>query len=231
MLDLQGYGPSLIEGAWLTVQVALLSLALACALGMVTALAKLYGRRPLRWAATVYTTVIRSIPDLVLMFLIYFGGQRLVNDLAAAVGYQGYIDVSALIAGIVGIGFIYGAYMAETFRGAVMAVPAGQLEAGHAYGMSAWQVFARILLPQMVRHALPGFGNNWLVLLKTTALVSVIGLDDLVHKAGLAASATRLPFTFYTAVALAFLAFTTVSMLLLRWIERRYSAGFEAQEV
>jgi arginine/ornithine transport system permease protein len=106
-----------------------------------------------------------------------------------------------------------------------MAVPAGQLEAGRAYGMSSFQVFRRILLPQMVRHAIPGFGNNWLVLLKATALVSVIGLDDMVRKAALAAGATRLPFTFYMVVALGFLVFTTVSVLALRWAEERYSVG------
>ncbi len=107
----------------------------------------------------------------------------------------------------------------------MLAVPNAQLEAGYAYGMNRGLVFRRILLPQMVRHAIPGFGNNWLVLLKTTALVSVIGLDDMVRKASLAAGATRLPFTFYLVVALGFLFFTTVSILALRWAEQRYSAG------
>ena len=102
-----------------------------------------------------------------------------------------YIDINPFIAGISTIGFIFGAYMTETFRGAILAVNRGQLEAGYAYGMSGIQVFSRILLPQMVRHALPGFGNNWLVLVKTTALVSIIGLDDMVRKAGMAAGATR----------------------------------------
>ena len=118
---------------------------------------------------------------------------------------------------------IFGAYMAETFRGAILAIERGQLEAAYAYGMSPWQVFHRVLFPQMVRHALPGFGNNWLVLLKTTALVSVIGLDDMVRKAGLAAGSTQLPFTFYMAVALIFLAFTAISTALLRWAEVRYA--------
>jgi arginine/ornithine transport system permease protein len=116
--------------------------------------------------------------------------------------------------------------MTETFRGAILAVPGGQLEAGYAFGMTRWKVFHRILVPQMIRHALPGFGNNWLVLLKTTALVSVIGLDDMVRKAYLAMGATRKPFVFFLAVALGFLIFTTVSVLLLRWAERRYSLGY-----
>lgn len=225
MLDLQGYGPSLLEGALLTIEVALASLVLAVLLGMAGALAKLSKSRIVYGIAVVYTTVIRGIPDLVLMLLIFFGGQLLVNDLALLVGHDDYIDINPYVAGIMTIGFIFGAYMTETFRGAILAVPHGQLEAGYAFGMKRVQVFFRILLPQMVRHALPGFGNNWLVLLKTTALVSIIGLDDMVRKAALAAGATRQPFTFYLAVAIGFLIFTTVSVLLLRWAERRYSVG------
>ena len=227
MLDLQGYGPSiLIDGTLVTVNVALVSLAVAVALGMVGALAKLSGVPVARGVASVYTTVIRGIPDLVLMLLIFFGGQVLVNRLAPMVGYDDYIDINPYVAGVLTIGFIFGAYMTETFRGAMLAVPRGQLEAGYAYGMGRVQVFRRIMLPQMIRHALPGFGNNWLVLLKTTALVSIIGLDDMVRKAALAAGATRQPFTFYFVVALDYIVLTTISILVLRWAERRYSAGF-----
>lgn len=226
MFDLQGYAPSLLDGALLTIQVALSALVLAVMLGMSGALAKLSHSRLAYAVAATYTTVIRGIPDLVLMLLIFFGGQMLVNDLAYRVGYSGYIDINPFVAGVLTIGFIFGAYMTETFRGAMLAVPNGQLEAGYAFGMRRYQVFFRIMLPQMIRHALPGFGNNWLVLLKTTALVSIIGLDDLVRKAGLAAGATRQPFTFYLAVAFGFLVFTTVSVLLLRWAERRYSLGY-----
>lgn len=226
MFDLQGYAPSLLDGALLTIQVALSALVLAVVLGMSGALAKLSRSRLAYALAATYTTVIRGIPDLVLMLLIFFGGQVLVNDLAYRVGYSGYIDINPFVAGVLTIGFIFGAYMTETFRGAMLAVPSGQLEAGYAFGMRRYQVFFRIMLPQMIRHALPGFGNNWLVLLKTTALVSIIGLDDLVRKAGLAAGATRQPFTFYLAVAFGFLVFTTVSVLLLRWAERRYSLGY-----
>ena len=121
------------------------------------------------------------------------------------------------------IGFIFGAYMTETFRGAILAVDKGELEAARAFGMRATQVFVRILFPQMMRHALPGFGNNWLVLLKTTALVSIIGLDDMVRKASLAAGSTQQPFTFYMAVALIFLIFTAVSTSALKWAERHYA--------
>ncbi|MGR5154089.1 ABC transporter permease [Photobacterium swingsii] len=242
MLDLKGYEWSLVEGAWVTLQVALLSLLLAAILGMFGALAKL---SPYRWAraiATVYTTVIRGIPDLVLMMLIFFGGQMLLNDSLYNINewlnnyftssdpnhewaqyLPDYIEISPFVAGILTIGFIFGAYMAETFRGAIMAVDKGELEAAKAYGMSGVLAFRRILFPQMIRHALPGFGNNWLVLLKTTALVSIIGLDDMVRKGSLAAGTTQMPFTFYMTVAVIFLLFTTLSTSALKWAERRFS--------
>lgn len=226
VLDLQGYGFSLLQGTVLTIQSALASLAVALAFGMLGALAKLSRSAVARGFAEVYTTVVRGIPDLVLMLLVFFGGQILVNQLATLVGYEEYIDISPFIAGVGTIGFIYGAYMTETFRGAILAVPAGQLEAGHAFGMSPLQVFTQILLPQTIRHALPGFGNNWLVLLKTTALLSVLGLDDALRKASLAAGATREPFTFYLAVALIYLLLTTVSTVLLQWAERRYNLAY-----
>jgi len=225
MFDLHGYGPSILAGALLTLEVALVALLISVVLGMTAALARLSHSRVARTIAGVYTTLIRGVPDLVLMLLVFYGGQVLMNRLASAIGYENYIDINPFVAGVSTIGVIFGAYMAETFRGAMLAVPRGQLEAGYAYGMSRQQVFWRILLPQMIRYALPGFGNNWLVLLKTTALVSIIGLDDMVRKANLAAGATQQPFTFYFVIALGFLVFTTVSVWLLRWAERHYSAG------
>jgi len=225
MLDLHGYGPSILDGVWVTVEAGLVSLVLAVVLGVLGALAKLSGSRPLVWIAEVYTILIRGIPDLILMLLIFFGGQVAVNNVMTWLGSDEYIDINPFVAGVLTIGFIYGAYMTETFRGAILAVPAGQLEAARAFGMSRWQVFWRILTPQMIRYALPSFGNNWLVLLKTTALLSVVGLDDMVRKAGLAAGATKQPFTFYMAVALIYLVLTTISVLLLGWAERRYNVG------
>jgi len=242
MLDLQGYEASILKGAVVTIEVALLSLLVAMILGMLGALAKM---APYRWAraiATLYTTVIRGIPDLVLMMLIFFGGQILLNNSLYSINetvnewfassdpnhewtsyLPDYIDVSPFVAGVLTIGFIFGAYMAETFRGAIMAVDRGELEAAKAYGMSSTLAFRRILLPQMIRHALPGFGNNWLVLLKTTALVSIIGLEDMVRMSALAAGTTKMPFTFYMAVALIFLFFTSVSTGFLKMVERKFS--------
>jgi arginine/ornithine transport system permease protein len=220
MLDLQGFGAFILQGTWVNLTAGLLSLVVAVALGILGALAKLSRNPVARGVAMVYTTLVRGVPDLVLMLLIFFGGQLLVNQLAPALGHEDYVDVDPFTAGVLTLGFIYGAYMSETFRGAILAVPAGQLEAGRAFGMRPAQVFARILLPQMLRHALPGFGNNWLVLLKGTALLSIIGLNDMVFKANQAGGSTHKPFTFLFAVALIYLAMTTVSVVALRWAER-----------
>ena len=225
LFSLHSYGPSLFTGTLLTLKVSVLALVLAIFLGFLGAICKLSKSTLLRTISQVYTTVIRGIPDLVLMLLIFFGGQVFVNQMALKVGYEEYIDINPFIAGVLTIGFIFGAYMTETFRGAILAVSEGQLEAGSAFGMSKSQVFLRILVPQMMRHALPGFGNNYLVLIKSTALVSIIGLDDLVRKAGLAAGATRMPFTFYLTVAFVFLIITSLSGVVLSWLERKYSVG------
>lgn len=224
MDDLIEYLPFLLEGALITASLAIISAVVAIVLGLVTATLKLAPSRLAGGSAATYTTCIRGVPDLVLMLLIFFGGQALVNDIGAYFEW-GYIDVNPYITSVLTIGFIFGAYMGETFRGAILAVPAGMLEAGLAYGMTKWQVFVRILVPQMMRHALPGIGNNWLVLMKSTALVSVIGLNELVFRAGQAGGSTRQPFIFYLFVAFVFLAFTTVSIWGLRWLEKRYSVG------
>ena len=224
MFDLHGYFPMILEGMLLTVEVALLSLLIAIILGLIGALAKLSKSPIARNVATLYTTLIRGVPDLVLMTLIFFGGQIMVNNIGDYFGWD-YIDISPFVAGTLTIGFIFGAYMTETFRGGILAVSSGEIEAALAFGMSKWKVFVRITFPLMVRHALPGFSNNWMVLAKTTALVSVIGLHDMVYNAGVAGGSTRQPFTFYLVVALIFLCITGLSDLGLQWANRRFSVG------
>ena len=218
------YIPLILKGMLLTVEVALLSLLIAMVLGIAGALVKLSKSHFARSVAGIYTTIIRGIPDLVLMTIIFFGGQIIVNDIGDKLGWE-YINVSPFIAGVLTIGFIFGAYMTESFRGGILAVSRGEIEAGVAFGMTPIQVFLRITLPAMVRHALPGFGNNWLVLTKTTALVSVIGLQDMLYNANLAGGSTRKPFTFLCAVAILYLVITGVSNFGLRWLDKRYSVG------
>lgn len=221
---LHGYGPAILGGLAVTLGVAAASLAVACVFGLAGAVAKLSRSRAARWAANTYTTLIRGLPDLVLMLLIFYGGQIALNHVAEKYGW-GYIDVPPFAAGVLTIGFVFGAYLTETFRGAILAIPKGQIEAAHAFGLSRARVVRRIVLPQMVRHAIPGFANNWLVMVKATALISIIGLDDMVHRANLASAATREPFTFYAAIALVYLAITTLSILGLSWLEKRFSLG------
>ncbi|MGB3274720.1 MAG: ABC transporter permease [Castellaniella sp.] len=226
---LDGYGPLLLAGTWVTIKLALLSLAVAVGLGLLGAWAKLSTSWSARLTATAYTTLIRGVPDLVLMLLIFFSMQIYLNELTDLLGLDP-IDIDPFGAGVLTLGFIYGAYFAETFRGAFMAVPHGQMEAATAYGMREFQVFRRVLFPQMMRHALPGIGNNWQVLLKSTALVSLIGLSDLVKVAQDAGNVTFRVFLFISLTGLIYLALTTVSNGILFWLNRRYSAGVrEAQ--
>jgi arginine/ornithine transport system permease protein len=222
---LHGFLPSLLEGAAVTLGVALSSLALAATLGLLGALAKLSRSRIARAIAGLYTTLIRGVPDLVLMLLVFYGGQVAINTLAPLLGHEDYIDIDPFVAGVLTIGFIFGAYLTEAFRGAFLAVPPGQREAGLAYGMNARQVLWRITLPQMMRHALPGLSNNWLVLIKSTAIISVIGLSDLMTRGQQAAGNPREPFSFYLAVALIYLVFTSVSELGFAWAQKHLAIG------
>jgi len=224
MSDVVSYFPLILKGMLLTVEVALLSLLISVFLGMLGAVAKLSKSRIAGGIAGIYTTIIRGIPDLVLMTILFFGGQILVNNIGEKMGWE-YIDVSPFMAGVLTIGFIFGAYMTESFRGGILAVSHGEIEAGYAFGMNPVQVFIRITLPAMIRHALPSFGNNWLVLTKTTALISVIGLQDMVYNAGLAGGSTRKPFTFFCVVAFLFLIITGISDFILRRLNKRYSIG------
>jgi His/Glu/Gln/Arg/opine family amino acid ABC transporter permease subunit len=215
----------LLNGTVVTVQLAVGSLILSVALGLAGASAKLAHNPISNRFASAYTTLVRGVPDLVLMMLLFYGGQQIVNELGTVTGWWDYLEIDQFIAGIGSIGFVFGAYMTETFRGAILAIPRGQIEAGISCGMTNLTIFRRITWPQMVRHALPGFTNNWLVLIKATALVSVIGLHDVVWNASTAGRSVREPFTFMFAVLLIYLALTAISDIGLRWLDRRYSAG------
>jgi arginine/ornithine transport system permease protein len=228
---LSAYYSSILYGALLTVGVSLAALVVASILGMAGAAAKLSGKPPLVGIATLYTTIIRGIPDLVLMLLVFYGGSIGLNNLLEALGSDVTPDINPFTAGVLTLGFIYGAYMTETFRGAILAIPRGQFEAGAAFGMSPQQVFLRITAPQMVRYALPGFTNNWLVLIKATALVSLIGLQEMTYLAKQASAATRSPFAFFLFTAGLFLIYTWVSLVVLRKLNARYSLGTKRGEL
>ncbi|ENZ6222448.1 ABC transporter permease [Acinetobacter baumannii] len=205
-------------------QLALLSLLLSVIIGLIGASSKLSNIKALRYIATAYTTLIRSVPDLVIMLLLFYSLQLGLNQITEALQMD-QIDINPFVAGVITLAFIYGAYFTETFRGAFQSVPRGQIEAAMAYGMTPWQVFHRVLFPQMMRFALPGIGNNWQVLIKATALVSIIGLTDIVKITQDAGRSTMQLFFFSIVAAAIYLAITTVSNLILIWLERHYSAG------
>jgi len=222
---IQEYFRTVLAAGTVTLALAFVSIALATAFGLLGAICKLSPDRRVVWLATMYTTVVRGIPDLVIMFMVFYSLPGLVNQVLTALGSDASFELNPFVAGSLTLGLIFGAYMTETFRGALLRIPRGQAEAGYAYGMTAPQVYRRILLPQMVRLAIPGFTNNWLVLVKGTALVSLIGLHDLMFRARGAAEATREPFTFYVLAGAFYLAVTIVSLVALHWIGRRFSAG------
>ena len=221
---LSGYGSVLWDGTWMTIKLALLSLLLSVIIGLIGAVCKLSRIKMVRYAATVYTTLIRSVPDLVIMLLLFYSLQLGLNSITDSLQMD-QINIDPFAAGVITLAFIYGAYFTETFRGAFQSVPKGQIEAAYAYGMTPFQVFRRVLFPQMMRFALPGIGNNWQVLIKATALVSLIGLTDIIKITQDAGRSTMQVFYFSVLAAAIYLAITTVSNLVLMWLERRYSAG------
>jgi len=222
--SLKGFGPLLLQGSWMTVKLSFLCLLVSVGLGLIGASAKLSKSALLRVPAQAYTTLIRGVPDLVLMLLIFYSLQTWLTSLTEALGWD-YIEINPFSAGVLTLGFIYGAYFTETFRGAILAVPRGQLEAATAYGLTRGQRFRFVTFPQMMRFALPGIGNNWMVMLKATALVSIIGLADLVKAAQDAGKSTYQLFYFLVIAAFIYLLITSASNFVLRYLERRYSAG------
>lgn len=228
MFDFKGYGHFLIDGTIMTVTVAIVSMTGAILLGLLGASAKLSKNRLARELGRAYTTIIRGVPDLVLLLLLFYGGTVLVQWLACLSGNPGQADINAFVTGSVVLSFIYGAYATEAFRGAFLAVPKGQMEAAKACGMSRWLAFRRIELPQVWRFALPSLGNVWLVLLKGTAIISVVNLEELTRKAQLMNGPLKMPFSIYFVAALIYLALTALSEIGLREASKRASAGVQA---
>jgi octopine/nopaline transport system permease protein len=206
-----GWGDEMLRAAAMTLAVSISSVLLGLVFGTLGAAAKLSVIPPLRWLAEGYTTIARGVPELLVIYLLFFGGSGAVMFVAALFGYDGYIELNAFTIGTFAIGAISGAYSTEVIRGAVLAVPAGQIEAAKAIGMARGLMFRRILFPQVARYALPGLGNVWQFTLKDTALISVTGLVEIMRQAHIAAGSTRQPFTFYLVAAALYLVLTTFS--------------------
>lgn len=225
MIDFKGYGWTLLEGLQLTLLVGVCAMLVAIMLGLLGAAGKMSRSRSARYAAECYTVIVRGVPELILLLLIYYGVPTLIQGVATSLGHDIIIDMNPFTTGVLTIGFVYGAFSTEVFRVAFQAIDRGQLEAANAAGMNQWLVFRRILLPQALRYALPGLGNVWMILIKATALISIIQLEETMRKAYIAAGATRQPFTFFLAAAGLFLGITLVSMFVQTRLESWANRG------
>lgn len=224
-IDLHGFGPALAAGALMTVQLALSALCLGLVLGLLGALAKTSPYKPLQWLGGTYSTLVRGIPELLWVLLIYFGTVNGMRALGDVLGIKD-LALNAFAAGVIALGLCFGAYATEVFRGAILAIPKGHREAGLALGMSRTRIFVRLILPQMWRIALPGLGNLFMILMKDTALVSVIGLEEIMRHAQIAVGFTKQAFTFYMVAAFMYLGLTIIAMTGMYFLEKRAGRGF-----
>jgi octopine/nopaline transport system permease protein len=216
-----GWGAVMLAGTLVTLEIAVLAYLFGCLIGLLAAWAKIRGPRWLRLLAEGYTTVIQGLPDILVILIVYYGGTSAIRDVAGLLFPGVTVEIDAFAAGVASLAIIAGSYATEIFRAAFLSVPKGQTEAATSLGLRPAQVFRLVLGPQAFRKALPPLGNMWLVTLKDAALVSVVGLRDLVGVAASGAAFSRQPFTFYFAVAVVFLVLSAISMLGLAVMEKR----------
>ncbi|GEK47250.1 ABC transporter permease subunit [Halomonas pacifica] len=217
-------GP-ILAGALTTVQIAVLAYAIGLLLGLLGAGARLSPWAPLRGLATAYSTLIRAVPELLLIILLYYAGAQALDALLARLDMAGAVQITGFATAVGVLAFVQGAYMTEVFRAAILAIPHGQLEAADAYGFSRWTRFHRIVLPGMLPNALPGMSNLWLILIKDTALISVIGFNELFFTIQQAAASSRAYFLFYAAAGVIYLLMTLTSTALFARLERHVRRG------
>lgn len=217
----EGWGDDIASGVLVTVALALATLPFGLVLGFFVALAKQSAEPSMRLAGNIYTTLFRGLPELLTLFLIFYGAQLGIQQVMAALGSQTVIEINAFAAGMVALGIMFSAYASEVFLAAFRAIPKGQYEGGYAIGLSYGRTMRLVILPQLIRIALPGLGNLWLILLKDTALVSVIGLADILRQTGVAARVSKEPFLFYGIAVLLYLVLAILSSLVIGWLEQR----------
>ncbi|MFZ1469818.1 MAG: ABC transporter permease subunit [Paracoccaceae bacterium] len=205
-----GWGGNLLRGLMKSLQIAFGAYGLGLLIGLAGAYGKLYGGPITRDLLAVYTTIVRALPELILLLLLYFVGTDLVNRLAAQMGY-GVIQINGVIAGIAVLGVVQGAYATEILRGAIKAIPIGQIEAARAYGMAPFLLLRRVTIPAMMAFAIPGLANLWLIATKDTALLALVGFSELTQETRQAAGSTKAYFTFYLAAGAIYLCLTLAS--------------------
>jgi polar amino acid transport system permease protein len=217
----EGWLDDIAYGAFITVSLAVATLPLGLAIGFVVALAKQSQEPSLRLAGNIYTTIFRGLPELLTLFLVFYGVQIGLQNLLRIFNPNATIEVNSFVSGMVALGVVFSSYASEVFLSAFRAIPAGQYESGYAVGLSRWQTMRLVVLPQLIRIALPGLANLWLILLKDTALVSAIGLSDILRQAGVAARVTKQAFLFFGVASLIYLALAIVSSIGIMAIEKR----------
>jgi polar amino acid transport system permease protein len=223
-LNPPGWGATLLWGLWNSVLIAAGAFALGLGIGIAGAYGKIYGGPVTKDLLAVYTTVVRAVPELILILILYFAVTDAVNQLLVAFGRE-KMQISGIAAGVLVLGVVQGAYATEVLRGAILSVPAGQIEAARAMGMSPGLLARRVTLPLMLSLALPGLANLWLIATKDTALLAVVGFAELTQATRQAASTTKAFFTFYAAAGVLYLAVSILSSVLFAWAERRARRG------
>ena len=220
-----GWGAALLTATLMTLAVSVCAFFAGLGFGTLGAAAKVAGGPVLRGVANGYTTLMRGIPDLLVIYLFYFGGSAVLTQMASWLGGTGFFGLNGFMVGVLAVGIVSGAYQTEVLRGAYQSIPRGEVEAARVSGMGPGLMLRRITGPLALRTALPGMGNVWQMVLKESALISVTGLVDLMRQTEVAAGSTRLPFLFYAAAAGLYLLLTTVSAILFRGAERSTRRG------
>jgi polar amino acid transport system permease protein len=219
-----GWGGALLDGLWLSLQVAGIGYLLGLLIGMAGAVTKISGGPLARDLLTCYTTIVRSVPELVLILLVYFAGPEAINQLLSTLGF-GRVEISPLVAGITVITLVQGAYITEVIRGAIVAIPPGQIEAARSFGMRPFTIFYRITLPALLPTALPGLSNLWLIATKDTALLAVVGFSELTLVARQAAGTTKHHLLFLCAAGVLYLVVSVISNWFFKRLENHANRG------
>ncbi len=221
-----GWGDELFRATLMTIAVSITAMIIGFSFAAIFTPLKLSKYKPLNLIANVYTTVIRGVPELLVIYLFFFGGSGAIMFVASMFGYNEYIEINAFVTGSFAIGIISGAYSTEVFRGAIQSIDKGQFEAAKVLGFSKFKQFYKIILPQMLRLAIPNLSNVWQITLKDTSLISVTGLVEIMRQSYIAAGSTRDPLFFYSFAAVLYLLLTFLSMKLINKLEAKYSRGY-----
>ena len=222
----KGWGDELFFATLMTLSVAITAMLIGFLFALIFTPLKISKNKTLNFLANFYTTIVRGVPELLVIYLFFFGGSAAVMYVAKIFGYDGYIEINAFVTGAFSIGIISGAYSTEVFRGAYLSIQRGQFEASKVLGLKKNLYFLKVILPQMLRLAVPNLTNVWQVTLKDTALISVTGLVEIMRQSYIAAGSTRDPLFFYSFAAVLYLLLTYISMKLINRLEVKYSRGY-----